>query len=348
MSAGISLSNAKAVLFFFFFIKQVNYTQTKMKFVVLLVLALCVASALATPDVKSQFLGFQQKFNKVYASEEEFQTRFQIFQDNLKVIAAKNALNNGATYGVTQFTDMTKEEFKATVLMNNLPPLESGDVAPTNYSAGAPTSFDWRSRGGVVTGVYNQGQCGSCWAFSATENVESRWALAGHGLTSLSMQQVVSCDRTDGGCNGGWPYNAYQYLIGAGGQESYAAYPYTAENTPCEFNAGAIVARPRGWQYVTQSRDENQMVNYLYANGPLSVCVDASDWSFYSGGVFPASSCSTSIDHCVDAVGYNLGGSPYWIIRNSWGTSWGIAGYMYLQFGANACAVAQVVTSSTM
>jgi len=89
------------------------------------------------------------------------------------------------------------------------------------------------------------------------------------------------------------------------------------------------------------------MVNYLYANGPLSVCVDASEWSMYTGGIFPASSCSTSIDHCVDAIGYNIGSStPYWIIRNSWGTDWGIQGYMQLQYGQDACAVAQVVTSA--
>jgi len=141
------------------------------------------------------------------------------------------------------------------------------------------------------------------------------------------------------------PTNAYQYLINAGGQESYAAYPYTAQNTPCYFNPSAIVAKPRSWQYVTNSENESQMVNYLVSYGPLSVCVDASSWSFYSGGIYPASSCSTSIDHCVDAVGYNLSGSPYWIIRNSWGTDWGQAGYMFLQYGANACAVAQVVTS---
>jgi len=321
-----------------------------MRAVICVLLLACVVAAFASPDVKGQFLAFQQKFNKVYASEEEFNTRFSVFQDNLKVIAAKNAKNDGATYGVTQFTDMTKEEFKTQVLMSNMPPLDlsAGPVVAANYSVGAPSSFDWRSRSGVVTPVYNQGQCGSCWAFSATENIESRWALAGNALTSLSMQQIVSCDTTDGGCNGGWPYNAYQYVIGAGGQDSYASYPYTAENTPCQFNPSAIVAKPRSWTYVTQSEDEAQMVNYLYANGPLSVCVDASEWSFYTGGIYPASSCTTSIDHCVDAVGYNLAGSPYWIIRNSWGTDWGLSGYMQLQYCADACAVAQVVTSSVI
>jgi len=314
-------------------------------FAILILIAFFCAWVNADP--KTQFLAFQKKFNRVYASEAEYNHRFEIFQHNLIRIAQKNALNNGATYGVTQFADMTQEEFQSKVLMRP-PPLGSKvPVAPKNYSVGAPSTFDWRNRPGVVTPVYNQGQCGSCWAFSATENVESRWGLAGNALTQLSMQQVVSCDTTDDGCGGGWPYNAYQYLISAGGQESYAAYPYTAENTPCAFNAQYIVAKPTSWTYVTNSEDETQMVNYLYANGPLSVCVDASEWSMYTGGIFPASSCSTSIDHCVDAIGYNIGSStPYWIIRNSWGTDWGIQGYMQLQYGQDACAVAQVVTSA--
>lgn len=313
-----------------------------------LLVALFVAVALASPKERIQFRSFQEKYNKVYASSEEEEKRFQIFRDNLREIARKNALNNGATFSVNKFADLTKEEFKQQMLMTNLPPLgPKFPVAPTNYSVGAPNSFDWRDRSGVVTPVYNQGQCGSCWAFSATENVESRWALAGNALTQLSMQQVVSCDTTDGGCNGGWPYNAYQYLINAGGQESYSAYPYTAENSPCTFNPSYIVAKPSSWTYVTNNEDESQMVNYLYANGPLSVCVDASEWSSYSGGIFPASGCTTSIDHCVDAVGYNLS-QGYWIIRNSWGTDWGLSGYMYLQYGQDACAVAQVVTSSVI
>jgi len=315
-----------------------------MKIAILLLALFAVA---AFGDVRQDFIRFQRKFNKVYVAE-EFQTRFQIFQDNLERIAELNARNDGATYGITQFADMTIAEFKDKVLMKSPPPLgPKVPVAARINNTGAPTTFDWRNQGNVVTPVYNQGQCGSCWAFSATENVESRWALAGHTLTQLSMQQVVSCDTTDGGCGGGWPYNAYQYLIGAGGQESYAAYPYTAENSPCNFQSQYIVAKPTSWTYVTNSQDESQMVNYLVTNGPLSVCVDASNWSFYTGGVYPASSCSTSIDHCVDAIGYNLGGSsPYWIIRNSWGTGWGLSGYMYLQYGADACAVAQVVTSS--
>jgi len=297
-------------------------------------------------NARMKFGAFKETFSKVYASDAEHEKRFVIFARNLEHIAKLNKRNDGATYGVTQFTDLTHEEFKEHYLMTNLPPLEKGGRVADLINATIPSSFNWATHSpAVVTPVYNQGQCGSCWAFSATENTESRWALAGHPLVSLAMQQIVSCDTTDYGCSGGWPYNAYAYVMRAGGMEPYSKYPYVAENEACMFKASEIVSKISRWEYVTQSRNEDQMRNYLVAHGPLSVCVDASSWSFYTGGTYPASSCSTSIDHCVLATGYDVG-QGYWIIRNSWGTSWGISGYMHLQMNANACAVAQVVTSS--
>jgi len=315
---------------------------------VLLAAALCfVCATQQRPgEVYQKFRDFQTRFGKSYATQEEYHERFLIFAHNLDVIEELNNRKNGATYGITQFTDMTKQEFTTQVLMASPPPLDKKHSVAPLVNATAPSSFNWVGHNPpVVTPVYNQGQCGSCWAFSATENIESRWALKGHPLVSLAMQQIVDCDTTDGGCNGGWPYNAYQYVINAGGMDPLADYPYVAENEACRFNPSEVVAKITSWQYVTQSQNEQQMANYLYANGPLSVCVDASEWSFYTSGIFSASECGTSIDHCVLATGYNIPGG-YWIIRNSWGTSWGMSGYMYLQYGADACAVAQVVTSS--
>jgi len=315
-----------------------------MKSVVVLILAMFALTACAELTAFEQFTHFVKKFDRSYHDEAVFNYRFGVFKDALKRIDELNAKKDGATYGVTQFADMTKKEFEDNYLMKNLPPLARGRVA-AKVNLTAPQTFDWRNHGNVVTPVYNQGQCGSCWAFSATENIESRWALAGNALTELSMQQIVDCDTTDSGCDGGWPYNAYAYVISAGGMDPLADYPYTAEDGTCAFNPSEVVAKLSNWEYVTQSQDESAMVNYLVSNGPLSVCVDASSWSYYTGGVYPASSCGTSIDHCVNAVGYNLN-SGYWLIRNSWGQSWGISGYMQLQYGQDACAVAQVVTSS--
>jgi len=322
---------------------------------VLVLLCLIGFAFAVQQSVVQQFIAFQHQYNKYYASSEEFQYRLAVFNSNLVRSAELNKKAAGHTqFGVTKFMDMTPEEFRTTVLMSKLPPLadpKKGPYRAENFTNPAPNTFDWRNHSpAVVTPVYNQGQCGSCWAFSATENVESQWALSGRTLASLSQQQVVSCDPYDYGCQGGWPYNAYKYLIGAGGQEYYSDYPYTSgggDTGSCSFNAAYIDAKLSSWVYVTQSQSEPAMVNYLVAHGPLSICVDAEPWQYYNGGVFMASECSTSIDHCVEAIGYNLGAStPYWIVRNSWGTDWGISGYIYLQYGQDTCAMAQVVTNS--
>jgi len=316
---------------------------------VLVLVALAVCALAANNAVTQQFIEFQHKYNRFYSSPEEFNHRMAVFETNLNRVSQMNARAANPVFGTTKFMDMTTEEFKANVLMNKLPARQDPRKGPyqgQNFTSPVPNSYTWVGSG-KMTPIYNQGQCGSCWAFSATENIESQWAIAGHALTSLSMQQIVSCDPTDYGCGGGWPYHAYAYVMSAGGQDSYSSYPYTAENTPCAFNKATIVAKLSSWTYVTQNEDESEMTSYLVAHGPLSICVDASSWQFYSGGVLMASDCSTSIDHCVEAVGYNLGGStPYWMVRNSWGTDWGLQGYIELQYGQDTCAMAQVVTNS--
>lgn len=197
-----------------------------------------------------------------------------------------------------------------------------------------------------MTAVKNQGQCGSCWDFSATETLESVCELAGYGLNTFSEEQTLDCDTTSYGCNGGWPYSAYKYLIQAGGVESEADYPYTASGGQCNANPSDFEkCKPSSWKYVTQSQDESTMKNFLYNNSPLSICVDASSWQFYSGGVIMASNCGTQIDHCVQATGWTtVQGTAAWIVRNSWGTDWGNSGYLYVQYGEDTCAIAQEVT----
>jgi C1A family cysteine protease len=316
-----------------------------MKFAAVLLL---VGIVCAMADINSQFVEFQSRYNKIYSNPGEYNHRLQVFATNVKKAQLLAAANPQTQFGVTKFMDMTPGEFKSTVLMSNPPPLnKNGPVWKSKVNATAPTAFDWRNQGNVVTPVYNQGQCGSCWAFSATENIESTWALAGNALTQLSMQQIVDCDTNDGGCGGGWPYSAYAYVISAGGLDSLSSYPYTAQNGQCAFSSANIAGSISNWQYVTQSNDETAMVNYLSATSPLSICVDASQWQYYTGGVLMASSCTTNLDHCVEAIGYDLGAAtPYWAVRNSWGTDWGINGYIQLQYGQNTCGLASVVTAT--
>jgi cathepsin F len=314
---------------------------------VLLLLAALLAVTFAA-DPLSQFVSFQHQYGKMYRTKEEFEMRFTVFKNNLAVASKLNARGDNATYGVTKFMDMTQAEFANIILMKkpinkNIP----GKVWKAQKLLGLPSSFDWRDQN-AVTPVYNQGQCGSCWAFSVTENIESQWFLGGHTLTSLSMQQIVSCDTSDDGCGGGDPPTAYQYVMSAGGQEYYSDYPYSGEDGSCQFNSADIDATLSNWQYVTQSEDENAMQSFLVSNGPLSVCVDAESWQYYQGGIITTSSdCGTSLDHCVMITGYGTSESTnYWNVRNSWGTDWGLEGYLMVQMGSDVCGIAQEVTSA--
>jgi len=317
-----------------------------------------LASAAFSFDVSDEqkFRNFIKTYNKHYPTIAEYERRFEIFRENLKIAAEMDAKDHLASWGVTKFSDLSPAEFRERYLMKNisLPVASRTDKvwkAPRR-AVSLPTSYDWRTKD-AVTPVYNQGDCGSCWAFSATEAIESQWFLAGKAgsaIESLSMEQIVQCDTGDYGCNGGWPYNAYKYVISAGGIDSYSSYPYTSGDGvtgSCHFVASDIEATITSWQYVTQSQNEQQMQQFTYTTGPPSVCVDASTWSYYNGGVISAASCGTSIDHCVQIVGWDVvNGQNAWLVRNSWGTTWGpYGGYLYVAMGDDACGIAEVVTS---
>jgi len=301
-----------------------------------------VALAFTEQEAREQFRDFKVLYGRSYGSREA--QVFQTFKKNLIIAEGYQKRETGtATYGITKFMDLSPEEFRNAYLMpkNQTMKLPEAPVAaPFNVSL--PDSFDWGQKG-VVTPVYDQEQCGSCWAFSATETMESYWALAGHDLTQLSMQQVVDCDNSCDGCGGGWTYKAFQYVIDQGGIDSYSSYPYTAVDGYCAFDYSNVAARFSAWGYVTQSEDEYLMAYFLYTSGPLSVCVDASSWQYYQGGV--VFNCARSIDHCVQITGFqNMDTQPVWNVRNSWGTDWGVNGYIYLLRGLDICGVAEVVT----
>jgi C1A family cysteine protease len=284
------------------------------------------------------------KNGKKYKSDEEFFARFKIFQSNLKIIEEKNAKYNPTTfYAVNKFADLSKQEFKEMYLMNNLPPYRpNGEVLYTNITA--PTTWDWRTKG-ACTPVKDQGQCGSCWAFSATENIESVHQIAKQQLPVLAPQQIVDCDKQDYGCSGGWPYVAFGYVTNAKGQDTESTYPYTARDGSCKFKIANVAAVINGYKSIPKV--ETQIQSLLTSTAPFSVCVDAEEWSFYSGGVVTPDQCGKSVDHCVQMVGYDLTKSPsYYIVRNSWGTDWGMSGFIYLQTGSDTCLVADYVTSA--
>jgi len=217
-----------------------------------------------------------------------------------------------------------------------------------------PDTFDWRPKG-AVTSVKDQQQCGSCWAFSVTENVESVWILA-KGINNVTMaplapQQIVDCDTSDAGCNGGNPETAYSYIKDAGGLETEKAYPYTAVDGTCHFKKADVYSTISDYKYATTSYDETTLKTNLATWAPLSICVDARYWQDYQSGVMTAYECDwiVELDHCVQAVGYDVTAStPFWIVRNSWGTSWGEEGYIRLEYGQNSCGLTQEATSAVI
>jgi len=304
-------------------------------------IAISTASVLTN---REKFAQFKKDFNKTYKSPIEELTRYSIFLTNLKIANRLTASSNGATqYGITQFSDLTQREFSHMYLMNKRPagPL----VEPTTNITITP-GLGWDRT--CVSPVYNQGQCGSCWAFSATEEIESQMCLQGHTggkYIQLAMQQIVDCDHTSYGCDGGWTQHAYDYVEKAGGIEYLKDYPYKAVDGRCDFKKADVGAHIKGWSYVGRG-DENTMKTHIVNNGPLSICVDASTWQYYQGGVI-TNNCAKAIDHCVQLVGFdaNVQGKQAWYVRNSWGVSWGLSGYLYVEFGHDLCGISSQPTT---
>jgi len=319
-----------------------------------------------------QFESFIAEHNKEYSAE-EYETRFGIFQTNLDKIAQLNAARQSeddAEFAVNKFADLSAEEFSAKYLNYNREKRERpqgffnrSSIVREGYDAQS-TRVDWRDQH-AVTAVKDQGQCGSCWAFSATSEIESMWFMAGNRLDELSPQQIVSCDNNDGGCNGGDTPTAYDYVVSAGGIMLESDYPYTSGRTgrdgTCMFDRTKIAATIKGFSWAipecpwTHPKcDQQDEAGLVRATGgsPISICVNAEPWQFYRSGVMTNSQCRgryNDLDHCVQLVGYDQTAStPYWMVRNSWGNDWAYSGYIHLAMMENACGVANEATIATV
>lgn len=216
--------------------------------------------------------------------------------------------------------------------------------------SGLPASVDWVKKG-VVTPVKDQGQCGSCWAFAAVAALEGQHALKTKKLVSLSEQNLVDCSWEEGnqGCGGGYPNDAYQYIFDNKGLDTEKAYPYTGQDgQKCAFNANKVGATVTGFK-TTASGDEAALQKAVAQVGPISVCIDASQQSFqeYKYGIYYENNCSKiQLDHCVTVVGYGVKNwQMYWLVKNSWGTSWGMNGYIMIgRFDDNICGIATLAS----
>jgi len=326
-----------------------------------LLLLLFLGAALANKSLRShfeyenKFIEFMHQHKKSYRPE-EFRYRFRVFQNNLDLIDNHNSKpNNRHVLAMNQFGDLTTEEFRSMFLGLKVP-VGYVHEAPVNahnriliQHAKLPSSLDWRDKG-VVSEVKDQQMCGSCWAFSTTGSVESCHKLAGGDLVSLSEQNLVDCSSDYGnqGCNGGLMTSAMDYIIANKGVDTEKSYPYKATDGDCQFkstNVGATIKK-----YINvQAGDEGDLLQQIQ-KGPVSVAIDAGHYSFqfYRHGVYDESNCSpTNLDHGVLLVGYGSDdeGNEYWIVKNSWGTSWGMDGYILMARNKdNQCGIATMAS----
>lgn len=289
-----------------------------------------------------EFQSFISYYNKEYSSDEYFD-RLRIFLDNLAFIRVFNSQGHSFIMGVGPFADQTFEEFKAKKSFQRPPRDESELPTASDITLNAPAQVDWRTKG-AVTPVKDQGDCGSCWSFSATGSMEGAWFLAGHPLVSLSEQQLMDCSWKYGneGCNGGQYEQAIQYVIANKGITSETNYPYLTRDGVCnKSKASQIVATMSSLTKVAV--DNPTALQNSVAQQPTSVSVDAGAfaWQHYTSGTI-TSLCGTNLDHDVLVVGYDTTAStPYWIVKNSWGTDWGMSGYLQIEIssGKGLCGI---------
>jgi C1A family cysteine protease len=311
-------------------------------FMSITLLSLLASSAYAFRPAVEEFNSFTQLYKKIYTPE-EYDTRFDIFRNNLQLIRTHNQGNASWKMGVNEFTDLTSEEFRMRYLGFKKPLTSNIPRIVADYSLedtkNLPKEWDWRTKG-VVNPVKNQGQCGSCWAFSAVGALESAWAIKTGKLYSLSEQQLVDCSGSygDQGCNGGLMSNAFQYAE-KNAMCSEDSYPYTAQDGTCKKSCKGLV---KVQSYVDLPVGDENALQAAVVKNAVSIAIEADQpgFQFYSGGVFDGE-CGTQLDHGVVLEGFGTDdGKDYWLVRNSWGSSWGENGYIKLVRGKNQCGLA--------
>jgi cathepsin L len=300
---------------------------------------------------QAAFTAYVTRFKRSYSTDDFF-PRYNIFKANYNFIREHNAGDHSFTLAINEFTDLTWSEFHSKMYglqepSNRVRNFENG---PHNDITEVAASLDWVAKG-KVTPVKNQGQCGSCWAFSATGSIEGAYSISTGKLPSLSEQQLVDCSSAYGnaGCNGGLMDSAFKWVIAQKGITSEAAYPYLARDGTCQ-GGMTPAANIRGFYDVAT----NEQALMTAANiGPVSIAIEADQqcFQFYSGGVLDNAACGTRLDHGVLLVGYDTDaptGKDYWRIKNSWGTSWGEQGYVRFVRGKNQCGLTQMASYPTV
>jgi C1A family cysteine protease len=304
-----------------------------MKAVIIISLLLASAFGFGFEEqlMKDLYSQWKQTHMKLYGSAHEDEYRFNVFTENYLTIQEFNSQkedSDDVELALNQFADLTNEEFGALHTGHTFSPIGLGETFVFDNTQDPPASVDWRSKG-AVTPVKNQGSCGSCWAFSATGALEGLYYINNTQLISFSEQNLVDCVTQDYGCNGGWPIDAMSYSAQAGIQ-SESDYPYKGFDGKCAFDKSKAYIVNSGYYNVTP--DNLEQMKLAVAQQPVSVGIQANGlvFQFYAGGVIKKL-CGANIDHGVLVVGYDvIKGQEAYIVKNSWGGSWGNSGYVYI------------------
>jgi cathepsin L len=298
------------------------------------------AQSCAHQEEKS-FVDWMRSTNNMYVGD-EYHFRLGLFAANKRKVREHNA-HSSYTVEMNQFATLTESEYKA--MLGHRPSTPIAEIIQSNKKA--PSEVDWREKG-IVNPVFNQGSCGSCWAFSVVFAQESAWKLHHGDLPILAEQNLVDCVTTCSGCNGGMEDLAYKYIIEKqGGLWMYEKdYPYTARDGTCKFDKTKGVCPTKSFFAPCEQGNEQQLVEGCAEKGCVSIAIDAGNWDFqmYKSGVYDPTSCKSGyyqLNHAVGLVGYGVDGKDFWIVRNSWGATWGENGYIRMvRNKSNKCGVA--------